>query len=88
MACHFCLILLFVLSIPSEKNFPTIPIECNPSAKTPGNMPKPTAATKIIPIINSGMARHVFKNILANPPNEEIKKMAEKELANLTKNNK
>jgi hypothetical protein len=47
-------------SIDSAKNFPTIPIECKPSANTPGNAPNPTAATKIIPMINSGIARRPF----------------------------
>lgn len=45
------------------------------------NMPDP-------PPLTDEMKIDMLKNILLNPPSEEIKKKMEEELANLTKNNK
>ena len=49
-------------SMASEKNLPTMPTECRPRASTPGRGPKPTAATKMMPMISSGMARRVLSS--------------------------
>lgn len=40
------------------------------------------------PPLTDQMKIDMLKNVLSNPPSEEIKKALEEELANLTKNNK
>jgi|13_taG_2_1085334.scaffolds.fasta_scaffold109925_4 hypothetical protein len=52
------------------------------------NESKPKYDIPAPPPLTDEMKIKAFKSIIANPPNEEIKKVAEKELANLTKNNK
>ena len=49
----------------TDDNAPTIPTECSPSARTPGSMPKPTAATNTIPMMSSGTARSALRMVRA-----------------------
>jgi hypothetical protein len=43
------------------KKFANHTTECKPKANTPGNAPKPTAATKRIPRMSSGIERKPFR---------------------------
>lgn len=63
-----------------------IPNVENPSLKSVKNTQNQEQPIPFPPLTDE-MKRDMFKNILRNPPNEEIKKQIEEELSNLTKNN-
>ena len=63
-----------------------IPNVENPSLKSVKNTQNQEQPIPFPPLTDE-IKRYMFKKILRNPPNKEIKKQIEEELANLTKNN-